>query len=53
MIKMGMAAAYDFKRLLATVGLLGVALAAATHGLDRVGGGAPAPTGKKNPWAGG
>ena len=49
MIKMGMVAAYDFKRLLATVGLLGVALAAAT----RFGGGAPAPTGKKNPCAGG
>ena len=51
MIKMGMVAAYDFKRLLATVALLGVALTAAT----RFGGSAPAPVraGKNNPWAGG
>ena len=51
MIKAGMVAAYDFKRLLATVALLGTALAAAT----RFGGSAPAPSraGKKDAWSGG
>jgi len=48
MIQMGMAAAFDFKRMLGTTALLGTGLAAAT----RFGGSGPAPARKKNPWGG-